>query len=155
MKLCHLIDSSLVIKAINDCIDEGLRDGNDLSLAIKGDCMAPLLQNGGSVQIAQQSNYLPGDIVAYFCPYKKERLLHRVLGRVAFDSLIKESEEQRYLIKADNGLKPDTLVRNSLILGKAVDLKVAYTKRLSCFVVNYYWQLKIYFNKFTVNKESE
>lgn len=155
-----LVNTSLVVDAVNDCIDDGLQSGDSLMLKVTGDCMAPVIKDNDSVKIIRQESYLPGDVVAYYSSHEQRRLIHRVLGKVPFYRLIKSKKKEKgvlrhyYLIKADNSTKPDVIVGSSAIHGKAVDIKVGLIRRVSSVMAAYYLFVVIMFKKISGVKVS-
>lgn len=82
-----------------------------LPMRVRGDCMAPLVQDGAWVAIAgPASRYWPGDVVAVRTA-GRGLALHRVLGAY------RRRGEWRYLTQGDRALRPDGAVPAAEILG--------------------------------------
>jgi len=83
-----------------------------LSMRIRGDCMAPLVQDGAWVTIGGPAHrYWPGDVVALRIP-GRGLALHRVLGAY------RHRGEWRYLTQGDRARRPDRAVTTDEILGR-------------------------------------
>lgn len=83
-----------------------------LPMRVRGDCMAPLVQDGAWVAIAgPASHYLPGDVVAVRTSVRG-LALHRVLGAYW------RRGAWRYLTQGDRALRPDHAVTAAEILGR-------------------------------------
>lgn len=92
-------------------------------VTIRGDCMAPLLNNGDRVMIKNSRIYLPGDILVY-CNNNGDLVSHRMLGYYFWKGA------WRLLIKADNAIQPDGGVAASHTLGKVLNQKPGLGMRL-------------------------
>ena len=92
-------------------------------VTIKGDCMAPSLNDGDRVNVRKSRLYMPGDVVVY-CNGNGDLVSHRMLGRYFWKG------EWRLLIKADNALKPDGGVALKHIMGKVLEYKPRTWMRL-------------------------
>ena len=97
-----------------------------IPVSIRGDCMAPLLNDGDRVMIRKSRFYLPGDILVY-CNGIGDLVSHRMLGYYF------RKGEWRLLIKADNGLRPDCGVSANHVLGKVLKGKPGIWMRLRSF----------------------
>ncbi len=83
-----------------------------LPMRVRGDCMAPLVQDGARVAIAgPASRYWPGDVVAMRLA-GSGLALHRVLGAY------RRRGAWRYLTQGDRALGPDRAVTAAEILGR-------------------------------------
>lgn len=83
-----------------------------LPMRVRGDCMAPLVQDGAWVAIAgPPSRYWPGDVVAVRLS-GRGLALHRVLGAYW------RRGAWRYLTQGDRALGPDRAVTATNILGR-------------------------------------
>ncbi len=83
-----------------------------LPMRVRGDCMAPLVQDGAWVAIAgPASRYWPGDVVAVRTD-GRGLALHRVLGAYW------RRGTWRYLTQGDRSLRPDRAVTAAEILGR-------------------------------------
>ncbi len=82
-----------------------------LPMRVRGECMAPLVQDGAWVAIAGPvCRYWPGDVVAVRTT-GRSLALHRVLGAY------RRRGEWRYLTQGDRALRPDRAVTAPEILG--------------------------------------
>lgn len=83
-----------------------------LPMRVRGDCMAPLVQDGAWVAIGGPADrYWPGDVVAVRTA-GRGLALHRVLGAY------RRRGEWRYLTQGDRALGPDRAVTGAEILGR-------------------------------------
>jgi hypothetical protein len=91
---------------------QALATETPLPMRVRGDCMAPLVQDGAWVAIAgPASRYWPGDVVALRTT-GRGLALHRVLGAY------RRRGEWRYLTQGDRALRPDRAVTATEILGR-------------------------------------
>jgi signal peptidase I len=97
-----------------------------MPVTIRGDCMAPLLNDGDRVMIKRSRYYMPGDILVY-CNSSGDLISHRMLGYYFWKG------EWRLLIKADNVLKPDGGVAAHHVLGKVQSSHPGFRMRLRSF----------------------
>lgn len=125
--------SSLLSNAVNDCVSHYLQEGEVVTVTVNGSCMTPSLVDGQLISVQRKVDYFPGDIVAYYCPYLKTNVVHRLLGAVPF------SKRKRYFLQADKSSRPDVLVNSEQILGGALDVPVSLWTRVVCLVKNAYW----------------
>lgn len=90
---------------------QALATETPLPMRVRGDCMAPLVQDGAWVAIAGPAcRYWPGDVVAVRTA-GRGLALHRVLGAY------RRRGEWRYLTQGDRALRPDRAVTAAEILG--------------------------------------
>ena len=96
------------------CLAAALAGGEPVALRVSGGCMEPTLADGSTVRIERTRFYLPGDVVAFHCPYQDRLLAHRFLGYVRRRGVWK------LMTMPDRGLAPDPLVEASRALGRVV-----------------------------------
>jgi hypothetical protein len=82
-----------------------------VSLVVRGDCMAPVLDDGDRIAVRRGGRCLPGDLLAYYCPHHERMFVHRLLGPVIVRG------RRKLLIQADTAVEPDTLVTCSRVVG--------------------------------------
>lgn len=83
-----------------------------LPMRVRGDCMAPLVENGAWVAIVGPAHrYWPGDVVAIRTA-GRGLALHRVLGAY------RRRGEWRYLTQGDRAPWPDRAVNAAEVLGR-------------------------------------
>lgn len=83
-----------------------------MPMRVRGDCMAPLVQDGAWVAIGGPAErYWPGDVVALRTT-GRGLALHRVLGAY------QRRGEWRYLTQGDLAMRPDRAVTAAEILGR-------------------------------------
>ncbi len=83
-----------------------------LPMRVRGDCMAPLVQDGAWVAIGGPADrYWPGDVIALRTA-GRGLALHRVLGAY------RRRGEWRYLTQGDRTMRPDRAVTAAEILGR-------------------------------------
>ncbi len=83
-----------------------------LRMRVRGDCMAPLVQDGAWITLVGPADrYWPGDVVA-ICTSGRVLALHRVLGAY------RRRGEWRYLTQGDRNPRPDRAVTATEILGR-------------------------------------
>jgi len=126
-------DSTAEVDAANACIESYLKDGGDFTLTVKGDCMSPALHDADKIIIRRKTKYYSGDVIAYYCPYKKIHVVHRLLGVLTIQ------HRRRYFTKADNGDRPDALLEHHAVLGYAIDVPVNTWLRAKYFILFIYW----------------
>lgn len=102
------------LQLLEACLQDVVRSGDHVALTVRGDCMAPGLEDGETVDIHQTRWYWPGDVVAYFSQLENRYLCHRFLGYV------RAGGAWKCLVMADRAAKPDTLVEPARVLGKVV-----------------------------------
>jgi hypothetical protein len=114
---------------------------DDLQLPLSGDCMTPCLPNGSNIMVRSTGVYWPGDVLVY--RDRDNRLLaHRLLG------YYRRQGNWRYLIQADNALRPDMGVVASQVIGKVISTPVSLRHRISAawryirHVARFLYQLK-------------
>jgi hypothetical protein len=145
MSGAHLVtvrQVSSVTATIRRVIETALSGGETVSFHIHGTCMSPVLQGSQHVIICKNSIYFPGDLVAYYCPYQNIYFAHRFLGCVW------AGRTWKYLIMADNGSRPDTLVSKSNVLGKVfshstASLQISSIKRCYTLLRYCYWVFRL------------
>lgn len=96
------------------CLATALTDGEAVVFRVAGDCMEPEVDNRAVVRLKRTGFFVPGDVVAFHDPRNHRLVVHRFLGYV------RRRGEWKLMIKADRGVRPDPLVANSCVLGKAI-----------------------------------
>lgn len=135
-------NKELINAETRSCVDEYLNEQQgELQLNVSGDCMLPALKDSQLITITRHRKYYSGDIVAYYSSQYERHMVHRVLGVIPFQ------DSDRYFIKADNTFRPDVIVDESDILGRAGLIPISIGRRLYCFV-----QLQCWIIITTVNK---
>lgn len=110
--LTHLIDPDPKPAICRLLALQSLAAEMPLPMRVRGDCMAPLVQDGARVAIAGPAScYWPGDVVAVRLS-GRGLALHRVLGAY------RRRGEWRYLTQGDRALGPDRAVTATNILGR-------------------------------------
>ena len=132
-----MTDRKAVLAVVNSGIDTYLKEGGDCQFVVKGGCMSPLLKNADHVTVRQKSHYYPGDVVAYYCPFKEMRVVHRLLGQLTLGT------RRVCLIKADNQTQPDVLVARDSLLGYVTQLPTSHLLRVKCSLLFAYWIIKL------------
>jgi hypothetical protein len=127
---------------VHEVIESELRNGEPITLHTSGICMLPVLQDSQLLIFRKSPLYLPGDMVAFHCPYQKLRFVHRFLGYVWAGG------EWKCLIMADNAARPDTLVRKPNVLGKVISqdkakCPVGSVKRCRSLFRYCYWVFRL------------
>ena len=107
-----------------------------MPVTIRGDCMAPLLNDGDRVMIKKSHFYIPGDILVY-CNSSGALISHRMLGYYFWKG------EWRLLTKADKVFQQDCGVSANRILGKVLNSNPGIRTRLRSFG---------FFARFTLSK---
>jgi hypothetical protein len=82
-----------------------------LPVTVRGNCMAPLIADGATVQVCARRYYLPGDILVVRGA-RGGYLAHRLLGAIWRRGGL------RYLTCADAGNLPDHAALPSAVLGR-------------------------------------
>jgi hypothetical protein len=100
--------------------------------------MTPILNDGESVRVKRARLYLPGDVVAYRCPWQNLYLVHRFLGYVRVRS------RWKCLLMPDRGSRPDTLVDLHSVLGRvaqhgASEFQAGPARRFPAIFRYFYW----------------
>ena len=109
------------------CLSEALAEGEEMVFQVAGNCMEPALNHQTSVRLERSGFFLPGDVVAFYCPNLKQLLMHRFLGYVRCRSAWK------LMTMADQGTRPDSLADVSAVLGR-VTARDNQRYRISLFV---------------------
>ena len=130
-------EKDLLDHHVRETIFEGLKTGEIVKMTVTGISMFPILKKGDQLEIVS-SNYGAGDLVAYYCPHLKIKIVHQYLGKVAFASYSK------ILLGSEQNNKPDILIEKSRIFGKVLALndvpfKVTFYQRIRSFVRYLYW----------------
>jgi hypothetical protein len=90
----------------------GLAADDALQLPVNGDCMAPRVHSGASVQVSGPRRiYLPGDVVVVLNG-NRGLLVHRVIGGYWRHGVWK------WLTQADAAGRPDNAVISACVVGK-------------------------------------
>lgn len=122
---------------VQDGLQTMLAEEESITLSVNGNCMVPSLRDDEQVTVYHSRRYLPGDLVAYYCPRRQQRFIHRFLGYVY------SKGKRKCLIMADNVKKPDPLVDADAVLGKVItrnkiNFQVSMAKRVrSVFLYGY------------------
>lgn len=101
--------------------------------------MAPELRDQAAVvRVVHARTFLPGDVLAFYCPYQERILTHRLLGYV------RSRGTWKLLTVADRGVRPDPLLEVPLVLGRMVGLedrrfRIGPTKRLIALLRYLFW----------------
>ncbi len=93
------------------CLATVLGEGDGVTLRVAGGCMAPGLSHGSSVRV-ERRRLLPGDVVAYSCPWHGRMVVHRLLAPLW------RPGGWKLMTMADQAARPDALVDPSQVLGR-------------------------------------
>ncbi len=88
-----------------------LADRAPLTVCVTGCCMAPLIEEGATVQVSAATRYWPGDVVVVRTG-DGAYLVHRVIG------LWWRRGRKHYLTQADAARRPDPLLPETAVLGR-------------------------------------
>lgn len=99
--------------------------------------MSPVLKDGSTVNVRPHRGYLPGDIVAFYCPHQDSHFVHRYLGTVRAGGAWKR------LMMADQAARPDTLVDRPNILGRVVNARVGIAARCRSLFRYASWSVRL------------
>ena len=136
-----------------DCVQARLRDGESVVANISGSCMNPTLRDGDQVTIVSRRHYLPGDVIAYFCPCLETWIAHRFLGYVL------TNHQWKFMLMADSACKPDILIEKKYIIGKVVATEfdafpVRLSQRFTATRRYIFWVLKTGFGRLLSDNQS-
>ncbi len=109
------------------CLSAALAEGENVACQVDGECMAPAVGHQASVRLERPRFFVPGDVVAFYCPNFNRLLVHRFLGYV------RRRGAWKLMTMPDQGVKPDPLVDMSAVLGRVIALD-SRTYRISPFV---------------------
>ena len=131
---------------IQDALKTMLAEGESITLSVNGFCMVPSLHDDEQVTVTHSLRYWPGDLVAYYCPRKQQRFIHRFLGYVY------SKGQRKCLIMSDDGNKPDPLVDANTVLGKVIarnkiDHQISMAKRARSVFLYGYWLIYLVIQK--------
>jgi hypothetical protein len=84
-------------------------------LRVAGCCIEPDLLAGTAARVQRSSVYLPGDVLAFWCPHRGRRLMHRFLGYVWGRG------GWGLVTMADRGARPDVPMVRCQVLSKVVE----------------------------------
>jgi len=96
------------------CLTTALAEGEEVVLQVAGECMEPAVGHQASVRLKRPRFFVPGDVVAFYCPCLRRLLVHRFLGYVCRQGVWK------LMTMPDRGARPDPLVEISAVLGRVV-----------------------------------
>ncbi len=96
------------------CLTMALADGEEVVFQVAGECMEPAVGHQTSVRLERPRFFIPGDVVAFYCPYLHSLLVHRFLGYV------RRRGAWKLMTMPDRGVKPDSLVDVSAVLGRVI-----------------------------------
>ena len=82
-------------------------------ITARGDCMAPLIEDGARLQVSPARRYYPGDIIVCRAA-NGSYLVHRLLGSARWRG------SRQFVTRGDNNERVDGLVRAGGILGKVI-----------------------------------
>ena len=94
------------------CIVSALAEGEGMVFQVAGNCMEPALNHQASVRLERSGFFIPGDVVAFYCPNLQRLMMHRFLGYV------RRRGAWKLMVMADQGTRPDSLVDVSAVLGR-------------------------------------
>jgi hypothetical protein len=106
-----MIISKLSQYTLDSILQEFAEQG--MLVKIRGNCMAPILKNGDSVQVRRQKTYMRGDILAVRLG-NGVLVSHRLLGRYRWKG------RNHFMTRSDNGDLPDCSVTYGSIMGKVI-----------------------------------
>ncbi len=109
------------------CLSAALAEGEQVVCQVDGECMEPAVGHQASVRLDRLFFFIPGDVVAFYCPNFNRLLIHRFLGYLRWRGAWK------LMTMPDKGVKPDPLVDISAVLGRVVALD-SRTYRISPIV---------------------
>lgn len=93
-----------------------------ITVRVRGDCMAPAIADGDTVQVAAARLYWPGDVVVWSAP-EGGLVAHRLLGyRLHRGSLA-------LVTRGDSSGLPDSPVPLSRVLGRVAGAGVSFSAR--------------------------
>jgi hypothetical protein len=98
------------------CLTTALAEGEQVVLQVAGECMEPAVKNQALVRLERPVFFLPGDVVAFYCPYMRRLMCHRFLGYVW------RKGAWKLMTMSDRGISLDPLVDDSAVLGRVVAL---------------------------------
>ncbi len=93
-------------------IVSALAEGEEMVFQVAGNCMEPALKHQASVRLERSGFFIPGDVVAFYCPNLKQLLMHRLLGYV------RRRGAWKLMTMADQRKRPDSLVDVFAVLGR-------------------------------------
>jgi hypothetical protein len=96
------------------CLTMALAEDEEVVLQVAGECMEPAVGHQASVRLEQPRFFVPGDVIAFYCPYLCRLLVHRFLGYVW------RHGGWKLMTMPDRGSRLDPLVDVSAILGRVV-----------------------------------
>lgn len=96
------------------CLTTALTEGEEVVLQVAGYCMEPAVSHQASLRLKRPKFLVPGDVVAFYCPYLRRLVVHRFLGYV------RRHGAWKLLTMPDRGARPDPLVDVSAVLGWVV-----------------------------------
>ena len=111
----HLIWLLMGVDKLTRTIDTALKamvEDGELSIRIKGSCMAPLIEDGALVSLEKQAHYLPGDVIVKRCSNDEQLVAHRLIGCYPRKGLL------YFVTQADSADVPDRGVKRSRIIGR-------------------------------------
>ena len=109
------------------CLSAALAEGEEIAFQVAGNCMEPAVAHQTSVRLERSVFFIPGDVVAFYCPNLQRLLMHRFLGYV------RRRGAWKLMVMADQGTQPDSLVDVSAVLGR-VTARDNQRYRISLFV---------------------
>lgn len=96
------------------CLSAALAEGEKVVCQVAGECMEPAVGHHASVRLERPGFFIPGDVVAFYCPNFNRLLIHRFLGYV------RRRGAWKLMTMSDQGVKPDHLVDVSAVLGRVI-----------------------------------
>jgi hypothetical protein len=112
-----MIQSSIISRAtlnsqdslLPEILRTVLRSGNDCRFQAKGYSMSPFIRDGDVITVSPMYGSPPGfgDVVAFIHPRTEKLMIHRVVWK----------SRGAYLIKGENTLGSDGLIKKEIILG--------------------------------------
>jgi hypothetical protein len=91
-------------------------EGEEVVLKVAGVCMEPALRHQSLVRLERPRFFIPGDVVAFYCPNMRRLICHRFLGYVW------RRGAWKLMTMPDRGGRPDPLVDESAALGRVIAL---------------------------------
>lgn len=96
------------------CLSSTLAEGEEMVFQVTGKCMEPAIGHQTSVRLERPRFFVPGDVVAFYCPHQRRLLMHRFLGYVRCRG------SWKFMTMPDRGVKPDPLVDESAVIGRVI-----------------------------------
>jgi hypothetical protein len=130
----HLMVDASIDAAVVEALRSELRNHGQVRIHVSGSCMEPVITDSSRLTLSNLEGSLPGDILVYHSPHERndehKNFVHRYLGKTPAGQ-----GRWKYLLIADNGTRPDTLVDPENIIGRVceidgVDVQVSTGRRL-------------------------